>query len=126
MRDLPFHLIRPHIAVMSVAALSALPSKHTLALADKGSAATSPFVAGHDLPVELKESGFAITYEEYFTTDAADQIRNTYFDTLLSLTSTMSPGNQQIHACCPKLHVLSRNADRDNGVIFSVAARLVE
>ena len=123
-RDIPFHHVRPHISVSSSSVLPIPPEERS----------TDPAIdaAESDEPTAAEEAHFAYfsqfgATEAYFQEDNSDQLRNPYFQTLVSLAASLPIGTQQLHAVQPSKngnHVWTRDAQRDGRVIYSVGARL--
>ena len=137
-RDIPFNLIRPHLAILNS---SALPKIASAAISDAAPSVEPPVAAAEGEPasssagfVELSPTLFALVearnnYEVLMGTDSADQLRSPYFDTLVSLASSLQLGSQQIHAIDTSnhgQHVFSYDAQRDQKVIYSVGSKFAE
>jgi hypothetical protein len=131
-------LIRPHLAILNS---SALPKIATAAISDAAPSVEPPVAAAEGEPassstglVELSPTLFALVearnnYEVLMGTDSADQLRSPYFDTLVSLASSLQLGSQQIHAVDTSnhgQHVFSYDAQRDQKVIYSVGSKFAE
>jgi hypothetical protein len=150
-RDVPYNLIRPYISLLQPSVpLSALPDKSTVRPEDPApSAADAPqpltvkrrvTVVPPNQPLHVPTEGgsssstsnvhLAIlegrnSYECFFNTSSADQLRGPYLDTLVSLASTLQIGQQQLHAYDLRspTNTWSRDAIRDDYVIFNVARK---
>jgi hypothetical protein len=142
-RDLPIHLIRPHINVLNSSALKqiadhSVPKESAIAIArpaGEGTSSGSKDVAvpgASDVFFSQDQLLFVISlcearnnFEVFFNVDSADQLRGPYLDTLISLASALQSGSQQLHAIDPRHKcVWSRDAERDQHVIFGVGGRI--
>ena len=137
-RDVPFNLLRPHLAILNS---SALPKIASAAISDAAPAVEPPVnVVEHEPAsssahfVGIAPTLFALVearnnFEVMMGTDSADQLRSPYFDTLVSLASSLELGAQQIHALDTSNQgksEFSHEASRDLHVIYSVGAKFAK
>jgi hypothetical protein len=143
LRDLPLNLIRPHINVLNTTALrqikaDAAEEVQIIAAAppaeEPASSSTSRQIVKRVLPLPAEiahviHNDDLVTgrnmFEVFFNTDAADQLRGVFLDSLVSLASVLQPGNQQIHAidAMSAQHSWSRDAIRDQYGVFTLGSK---
>ena len=115
LRDLPMRYIRPHVTLARSSKL-VVPAHN------------APTV---DVPAVVAEEQ-AMFCQIRNTTEAflgeTDQLRSPYLDSLISVTSCLQLGTQQLHACDTHDSKItwSRDATRDSQALYTLAYRLAQ